>query len=530
MQSTRRGPRFVGARRLSRYKDNSTSFDRQGGAIEDCVDDLGGHIVGWADDMDVSAAKVAPAERPELGSWLGRPDEYDGIAWQRLDRGVRSMADMADLGRWAKAHKKRLVFAEGPGGGRLELDMSSPMSELILMILAFAAQMEVQATQERVLGATRYLRSVGRWKGGRVPFGRMPVPHPVERDEKGQPAGFWLARHDETGDVVDEMVSRALSGVPRVASYHAVADWLNTAHPGLTPANHRRALKGEATKPDERWSPGMVSTFLRQPLLRGHQVINGETVRDEEGEPVLVGPPLVEDGIWRRLQAEMDSRETRPTLRRSDVHPLLGVLFCGTCDGKLYQGWLSPGPNRKEAVRQYRCAARAHGRACEKPAYVIAAAVDEYVSDEFLARMGDYQVVDVIEHPAVDHSEEIKELKAVVGQLGERIAELGGTGPAVDALMGQIRGRSERLARLEAEPVQAARRELVETGETYRTVWASASSQERLQRLLEAGARCVVGQTYRGARDVRARLSFTLGRHEDPYEARMEEIEAEELS
>ncbi|MFF4610353.1 recombinase family protein [Streptomyces albidoflavus] len=530
MQSTRRGPRFVGARRLSRYKDNSTSFDRQGGAIEDCVDDLGGHIIGWADDMDVSAAKVAPAERPELGSWLGRPDEYDGIAWQRLDRGVRSMADMADLGRWAKAYKKRLVFAEGPGGGRLELDMSSPMSELILMILAFAAQMEVQATQERVLGATRYLRSVGRWKGGRVPFGRMPVPHPVERDEKGQPAGFWLARHDETGDVVDEMVSRALSGASKTASYHAIASWLNTSHPGLTPANHRRVLKGEAPKPEERWSPGMVSTFLRQPLLRGHQVVNGETVRDEDGEPVLVGEPLMDDDTWRRLQAEMDSRETRPTMRRSDLHPLLGVLFCGSCGGKLYQGYFSRGVRVKEPVRQYRCAAKAHGRECPKPAYVVAGPVDEYVTDEFLARMGDYQVVEVIEHPAADHRAEIEELEATVNQLGERIAELGGLGPAVDALMGQIRGRSERLARLKAEPVQEARRELRDTGVTYREVWESTGPQERLQWLLEAGARCEVGQTYRGARDVRARLSFSLGQHDDPFAARMEEIEAEELA
>ncbi|WP_412126788.1 recombinase family protein [Streptomyces tubercidicus] len=159
---------MLGARRLSRYKDNSTSFERQGDAVQNVISDIGGRFVAWADDPDVSAAKVAPMDRPGLGEWLAKPTEFDGIAWQRLDRAVRSMADMADLGRWARTHKKRLIFAEGPGGGRLELDMGSPMSELILMIPAFAAQMEVQATEERVLGATRYLRSVGRWKGGRL--------------------------------------------------------------------------------------------------------------------------------------------------------------------------------------------------------------------------------------------------------------------------------------------------------------------------------------------------------------------------
>jgi DNA invertase Pin-like site-specific DNA recombinase len=139
--------RVLGARRLSRVKDNSTSFERQGRAIETVAASIGGKVVAWADDPDVSAAKVAPKDRPELGPWFDRPEEFDAIAWWRLDRAVRSMRDMAWLAGWARDHKKRLIFAEGPGGGRLELDMASPMSELILMILAFAAQMEVQAIQ-----------------------------------------------------------------------------------------------------------------------------------------------------------------------------------------------------------------------------------------------------------------------------------------------------------------------------------------------------------------------------------------------
>jgi DNA invertase Pin-like site-specific DNA recombinase len=524
MGDQRRGPRVLGARRLSRYKDNSTSFERQGASIQDTAADIGGRIVGWADDPDISAAKVAPLDRPELGDWLRRPDEYDVIIWWRLDRAVRSMADMADLGRWARTHKKRLIFAEGPGGGKLELDMASPMSELILMILAFAAQMEVQATQERVLGTTKYLRGVGRWSGGRVPFGREPVPHPTERDANGNPAGFWLARHDDTGDIVDQIVNRVLAG----QTYHAVSRWLNDTHPGVTPANHRRALKDKPVVPEERWNPAMVSTFLRQPLLRGHQVMNGETERDEDGEPILVGEPLIDDQTWARLQAEIDKREGNPSARRSDLHPLLGVLYCGSCQGKLYQGWLSPGPNRKEPVRQYRCAAKAHGRECRKPAYVMAKPVDEYVKAQFMERVGGMEVVEVVEYPAVDHRDEIDELQATVTNLGLRVAELGGSGPAVDALMGQLRGRSERLARLRLEPVQEARRELVPTGKLYGMVWAASDAQGRLQLLRQAGARCVVGETYRGARDVTKRLSFSLAQHQDPYEARMEEIAAEE--
>ncbi|MEU4065742.1 recombinase family protein [Streptomyces wedmorensis] len=83
------------------------------------------------------------------------------IIWWRLDRAVRSMGDMAELTRWAKRHGKHLVFAEGPGVGSLELDMTSIMSESIIMLPAFAAQMESQAIKERVTSANAALRAAG---------------------------------------------------------------------------------------------------------------------------------------------------------------------------------------------------------------------------------------------------------------------------------------------------------------------------------------------------------------------------------
>jgi DNA invertase Pin-like site-specific DNA recombinase len=496
--------RVLGARRLSRVKDNSTSFDRQGAAIETVARSIGGEVVAWADDPDVSAAKVEPQHRPELGPWFKRPEEFDAIAWWRLDRAVRSMRDMAWLAGWARDNKKRLIFAEGPGGGRLELDMTSPMSELILMILAFAAQMEVQAIQERTQGASEYLRSVGRWKGGRVPFGRMPVPHPEEGE------GWWLGRHEETASIVDEMVSLVLGS----KSYHAVAGWLNKAHPGVTPANHRRlmATPPKKTDPALKWNPGMVSSLLRQPSLRGWMMLDGEPVRDETGEPVKMGVPLVDDETWRRLQAEMDSRESPDRQPKSDAHPLLGVLFCGVCEGKLYQGWISPGPHTKVAKRQYRCAARAHGRECRKPTYVTADPVDAYVEEMFLDSFGRFELVEVITIPGVDHREEIKELEETIDTLAGQLASL--RGAAADAVGRQIQGRSDKLERLKAHPIVPARTEEVRTGVTYGDAWRQAKSrgdvQECRRMLLDVGLRVSVGETYRGARDVRARLSVEM--------------------
>lgn len=73
-------------------------------------------MVGYDTDLDVSASKT-PFEHPELGTWLARPDEYDVLVFWRLDRAVRSMADMSNLAAWARRRSKRLVFAEGPGAG-----------------------------------------------------------------------------------------------------------------------------------------------------------------------------------------------------------------------------------------------------------------------------------------------------------------------------------------------------------------------------------------------------------------------------
>ncbi len=496
---------MLGARRLSRVKDNSTSFDRQGIAIETVTAAIGGRVIGWADDPDVSAAKVAPKDRPELGPWFSRPEEFDAIAWWRLDRAVRSMRDMAWLAGWARDNRKRLIFAEGPGGGRLELDMTSPMSELILMILAFAAQMEVQAIQERTQGASEYLRSVGRWKGGRIPFGRMPVPHPDE-DE-----GWWLGRHEKTASIIDEMVSMVLDNAdPK--SYNTIAAWLNAKHPGMTPANHRRlvATPPKKTDPNARWNPGMVSSLLRQPSLRGWLTLGNEPVRDDEGEPVKLGPQLVDDVTWRRLQAAMDAREGTRGENKSDAHPLLGVVFCGSCEGKLYQGWINPGPHTKTAKRQYRCAAKAHGRVCVKPTYVTAGPVDEYVEEEFLARFGRFELVEVVTIPGVDHRDEIKELEADIDTLAGQLANL--RGAAADAVGRQIQGRSDKLDRLKEQPIVPARTEEIRTGVTYGDAWreAEGDTQVRRKMLLDVGFQVTVGETYRGARDVRKRLSVAL--------------------
>src|SRR3954467_237244 len=77
--------------RLSDLTDNTTSPARQKEAGESCAASIGARVVGYAPDLGVAASKKTPFERPELGAWLKRPEEYDVIVFWRLDRAVRSM-------------------------------------------------------------------------------------------------------------------------------------------------------------------------------------------------------------------------------------------------------------------------------------------------------------------------------------------------------------------------------------------------------------------------------------------------------
>jgi len=64
-----RGRCLVGVRRLSRMKAATTSPERQRADVLSAVAAIGGHIIGWADDWEVSGT-TDPVTRPQLGPWL----------------------------------------------------------------------------------------------------------------------------------------------------------------------------------------------------------------------------------------------------------------------------------------------------------------------------------------------------------------------------------------------------------------------------------------------------------------------------
>ncbi|MGW2514710.1 recombinase family protein [Streptomyces scopuliridis] len=538
MASTRAGrvpaafagrPRTVAAVRISKYTDVSTSPEVQEERIDAANNRVGGEIVGWARDLDISALKTTPWERKELAYYLDRPDTWDVMIWQRMDRAVRSMADMADLGRYARKHGKRLIFASGPGGDMLELDFSSPMSELIMLILAFAAQLEGQTIMERNQGAAAHLQSLGRWPGGVVPYGHVPGRRMFPDGNEG----WWLFAHEteeptqSTADIRRGMVARAIAG----RNYSEILRWL-VAMEAITPKNHRALLATPPRDPDpeSRWRVTVVRDMLLSPVMRGHIVKrDGTTVRDENGAPILQGEALIDDDTWYALQEALTLLGNGTAgISRTDGHDLLGVVVCGVCEQHMWINWDAEKKGRKPNIvytgvknQVFRCNGAEHSEGVAGQS-ILADPVRQYAEEQFLEHMGPLRRTQVIRVPGVDHRSEIAELEADVKELSTRLGQL--RGPAADAVAGQLQGRSDRLEELRAVPVTPPRDEVVELDTTWAQDWhATNDPRARLQMLLSVGARVVVMPPERWRPPVEERVTFEIGTHIDPEQDAQDE-------
>ncbi|WP_405700657.1 recombinase family protein [Streptomyces sp. NBC_01383] len=477
----RPGLRALVAVRLSVRTDESTSPKRQREAGEAEARRLGAEVVGYAEDLDVSATRTTPFERPELGDWLARPDDFDVIVWWRLDRAVRSMGDMAELTRWAKRHGKRLVFAEGPGGSSLELDMTSIMSELITMLLAFAAQMESQAIKERVTSANAALRAMGRYSGGLPPYGYAPVQRPAGE-------GWTLAQDPKRVEAIETMIRMLLDGnAPNAIAFH-----LNSKDI-LTPRDWNDVRQGRNPK-GRKWVGQTVKRVLLSPSLLGHQTYAGSVVRDGNGLPVsITSDPILTRDRFEQIKAALGERPKGAAGNRKDTGALLlGVLHCASCKGRMYRV-----PAHGYSV--YVCRARTKGLHCEASVAIKTDWVEEYAEREFLKEWGGFPVLERVTYPGYDPRPELEEITTELRELyAVRESRRSRVGLAIwQEQVDALEGRAEVL---EATPVQKERTELVPTGKTYADYWRIGDARERRFMLLDTGTRLECAKGQRGGR------------------------------
>ncbi|MEU5436080.1 recombinase family protein [Streptomyces sp. NPDC020719] len=519
---TLRGVRCI---RLSVRTDETTSPERQRESDDQAASALGidfgeGDALREAVDLDVSASKVAPFDRPQLGEWLKRPDDFDALVWWRFDRAIRSMGDMHELAKWAKQHRKMLVFAEGIGGGRLVFDFRNPldpMSELMMLMLAFAAQVESQSISDRVTGAQAAMRKMAlRWRGGgQPPYGYLPAPMPSEYGG----VGWTLVPDPDAIKVIERIIAALVSGLAPLA----IARMLN-ADGVLSPSAHWAAYRArtknngaepeaeETDKPKRKpaqWRDKTIVKMLTSPALLGWKMHKGVPVRDDQGNPVLAAEkPILTREEFDQVGALLTPKPVaeRPPVRKDSGALLLRVIHCDGCGSRMY---LNKG--------YYSCSSYKYGSDCPAPSVVRADWADEYVNSEFLRLVGSVQITRTIEIPGYDPQPEID---ATVAEMEEHDEQKGRRKSKAGMAAWQRRADAleTRLAELESREKTEPRREILPTGRTYADDWNGADTMARRTMLVDAGAQLMVKRGTKGGwrtLDLR-RVNFTITGDLDP--------------
>lgn len=372
--------------RLSRSTEESTSIERQVKACRAFAESRGYDVVLVSDvDVDVSGGKLA---RPGLDDIRRRWDEIDVLLFFKLDRLSRSLLDFVSILEEARESEVALVSATEP------LDLTSPIGEAMVKVLAIFAELERKTIAFRVTSAIAHLRSTGRIAGGPIPYGMKKAANPAG-------AGYVLAVDDDRAVHVLEMVDRVLAG----ESYRSICQRLNER--GIpTP----RGL-------NSTWRPNTIRAILQNPSLWGAVVHQGQIVRGEDGMPRL-GAALVSRDTWDSVQLEM-ARRGKPSERNGSLRQRLlsGLLVCDHCGVKL--GVNRGGPKTRE--RTYTCPTKGRGGNCVGVA-ITAARIEEYVEQRFLAKYGSWSMslpvfFDEDEPAGMAESAELKAVETALSDL-----------------------------------------------------------------------------------------------------------------
>jgi DNA invertase Pin-like site-specific DNA recombinase len=287
------GLRVLIAARLSKKLDGQTGIDSQDLAMRQWAAG-NGHTV-----VDVVADKVTgrrpPWKRPNLGIWLTDPGhmvEYDAVAafsTDRLTRGNRE--ETAEIEKWARDNGKLILIADGP------YFPAEGQDGLIWDIQMRLAHDEWLKISERSKRGIRWLTDNG-YVTGALPFGYA-----------GAEAGghFTVAPDPALVPVIRKIYDRYMAG----ATGKDICEWLNGA--------------GIASGTGGPWLPRTLTRYLHNPILSGRYMHNGRLTARVS--------PVLSDAEHEALIRRMAERVAPGAARRKDPDMLLGVLYCGTCNG-----------------------------------------------------------------------------------------------------------------------------------------------------------------------------------------------------
>jgi DNA invertase Pin-like site-specific DNA recombinase len=435
--------RVVGYARLSKAHDSSTSIERQRKTIRALYKARGWTLVEIVEDEGVSAT-ARGLDRPGLDRVraMVAGGQVDAIVFWRLDRLARSVRDASNIAHEMREARVALVSCTEP------FDTSTPSGQLMFDLLAAFAAFEAASIRERVLGSQAHLRGLGRWPGGRVPFGYRAAPHPSG-------AGRCLVPDPAEAEAIRWVTDHLLRGGSlRDAMRHLNAQGF-----------------------ERRFTAHNLRLLAVSGAWTGRVESDGQVERDAEGAIVRYGPPVVSDSE----QARLIERLRRPASKGGDGPVgvktsrstlLSGLLRCASCGS----GMTASGAADR---RQYRC--ENDKGACPRAVTVTQVQADEAVAVEFLARVGNERVVDVWTEDGLPERLPVVEgeIAALTAEIARALAEdRDDEIPALLARQKVLKAERDDLRAQPVEPTVVMR----DTGRTYAQAWAAADDDTEARR------------------------------------------------
>lgn len=369
-------PRALLSIRLSILTEETTSPVRQELDLYRMAVERGSRPVGVARDLNVSATKVPPWKRPELGNWINnKTPEFDEILFWKLDRFVRRISDLHMMIEWCKEYSKTLAAKHDP------IDLSTEFGQFMVTIIAGMARIEAANTGTRVESLWQFARTAERWVIGKPTYGYASV-------DDGKGAKKLV--------IVPEK-ARVLKWVYKVVTRR---------HNPLSLYRVCKILNRTDIKPPRggEWMGGNLKSILTNPSLMGYRVFRtkGQKARqppniayDLDGQPIMVAEGIFTPEEFRNLSRALEERSNKRTKTSGKRTKFLGVIKHGPCGENVYEQqktWKTVDGTKKKKM-SLRCRAISEGRHCPGGEFTNPANIYGSLKSTVLAELGHYEVV-----------------------------------------------------------------------------------------------------------------------------------------
>lgn len=463
---------LVGVRRLSRMTDKTNSPEKQADLIVAATAAVGGHIIDWADDWEVSGA-TDPFTREKLGPWLrDEAGPYSGIIGSAVDRIGRNQRDVLNTA-YAVHESGRLLVTHGHEG---PWNLDDPADEMRLSMESFGAQMELRAIQKRNREEAERSRKAGTPKNGNRygfrfirlnPTGRV---HHVEHDPAAK-------------EIICRVAERILADETGLITLNSEAARLNREGI-LSPRDYRRVLYGREPR-GTLWTGVMIKELLTGEGSLGYLMHKGKPVLDDHGHPKRIA-----EGLWDRAKRDALIEKTKPKEKRGPSAPkgtylLIGRTTCGNCSERIQM------TDKTHQEKAYGCTARVRGiktsQKCKPAPSMAVSKLNEKVTEWFLTRYGAGQFMEKKYDPGTGHAARIAELRADRSRLrSDRKAGLYNSEDDEQWYRTEYGRMGEEIEELKKLPDRPAGMKWVPTGVTVADKWHGARDDAERRELLAA--------------------------------------------